>query len=88
MCNVENNKLFISRSLEIAKEIFGVNTLSAYFKKLDQFINLIKMPKRYTDFNVVKQVTKEDLDFLNKHFNGVVKGRQAMAKYVFSHIKL
>jgi hypothetical protein len=84
---VKKNKIFIAKSLEIGQNVFQVKTLSAYFKKLNEFIALLKLPKRYGDFNNVKNVSDANIQFLNKHFNGVVRNKQDMAKYVFSHIK-
>jgi hypothetical protein len=60
MCS--KSKLFKERSLEIARTVFGVSTLPLFFTALEAFIKLLKLPVKYTDFEQITNVTKQDLD--------------------------
>jgi hypothetical protein len=46
------------------------------------------LPKKYTDFKQIARVTKEDINWLNKHFNEIVPEKHSLSKYVFSNIKI
>jgi hypothetical protein len=59
MC--KHSKLFRDRSLEVAQNVFGVNTLSAFFIKLKTFIKLLKLPVKFTDFKQIKKVSDQDI---------------------------
>jgi hypothetical protein len=90
MC--KRNKLFAERSLEIAKIVFGVNTLPLFFKKLSEFINLLKLPVKYTDFKQITNVTDDNINWLIKHFSTINEGgkngpRTQLARIVFNTIK-
>ena len=85
----EKNKVFKKYSLEIAKYVFNVNSLDAYYRELLKFIKLIGMPTRYTDFKPITKVTKQDISWLNKHVNEILpSNKHDISKYVFSHIKI
>jgi hypothetical protein len=60
MC--QRNKLFKARSLEIAKTVFDVKTLPLFFKKLAEFIKMLKLPVKYTDFQQINKVTNDDIN--------------------------
>lgn len=81
------NKLFKQYSLEIGREVFGVNSLNKYYEALIKFIKLLGLPAKYTDFKQISNVTNQDLAWLNKHFNEVMPNKSDIPKYVFSHIK-
>lgn len=67
MC--KKNKKFKELSLEIAKEVFKVKTINDYLKKIKEYIKLCGLPQKYTDFNNIKKITKQDLEWLSKAFD-------------------
>ncbi|GHU30556.1 hypothetical protein FACS1894166_00420 [Bacilli bacterium] len=85
----KTDKRFAKISLDLAKNVFEVNSLEAFYKALDKFIMTLKLPKKYTDFQQIGSVTAKDIQWLNNHFNKVVRRKEkaTMAKYVFDHIK-
>jgi hypothetical protein len=60
MC--QRNRLFKERTLEIAETVFNVKTLNMFFNKLIEFIKMLKLPTKYTDFQQVKKVTSQDIE--------------------------
>jgi alcohol dehydrogenase YqhD (iron-dependent ADH family) len=60
MCR--HNKLFQKYSLEIARSVFEVNTLPLFFRKLEEFIKLLKLPTKYTDFKQINKVSAADMN--------------------------
>jgi hypothetical protein len=84
---VKHDITFKDYCLKTGKAVFGVNTLSAFFKTMDDFIKLLGMPTKFTDFDQIKNVTKADIDFLNQHFNKGMKNKTELAKHVFDTIK-
>jgi hypothetical protein len=55
------NKRYRDLTLDLAKEVFEVNTLPLFFKKLIEFINDLSAPKKLTDFDLIKSVNKDDI---------------------------
>lgn len=85
------NKKFYNLSLEIGKDIFGVKTFPAYIKALKDFIKLLKLPTKFTDFNNIKKVEKADIEWLTKHFLTVTKSapdsfNAKVADYVYNKV--
>jgi cytochrome b subunit of formate dehydrogenase len=90
MC--DKSKLFRESSLEIGKTLFGVNTLLLFFKKLEAFIKILKLPTKYTDFKQINKITKEDINWLTKHYsivneNGKNGPKTKFAYNIFNAIK-
>ncbi|MDR0739764.1 MAG: iron-containing alcohol dehydrogenase [Mycoplasmataceae bacterium] len=87
MC--KHSKLFRDRSLEVAQNVFGVNTLSAFFIKLKTFIKLLKLPVKFTDFKQIKKVSDQDIAWLVKHFakNNKSKNSAKLANTIFNKLR-
>jgi alcohol dehydrogenase YqhD (iron-dependent ADH family) len=84
----QKNKLFRKYSIEIGRAVFRTKTLTGFYKELSKFIKLLGLPQKYTDFNQIKSVTKQDIVWLNKHFNEIMPSKKDISKYVFDHIKV
>jgi predicted flap endonuclease-1-like 5' DNA nuclease len=46
------------------------------------------LPQKYTDFKQITSVSKQDIEWLNKHVNEVMRNKEDIAKHVFSNIKI
>jgi hypothetical protein len=57
----KRNKTFLTYALEIGKSVFETKTINEFFQALNSFINLLGMPKRYTDFKQISKVTDNDI---------------------------
>ncbi len=58
---------FKEKSLTLAKEVFNVSTIDDLIIELIKFIDLLKLPKKWTDFNEIKKVQPTDIAHIVKH---------------------
>jgi alcohol dehydrogenase YqhD (iron-dependent ADH family) len=83
------NNLFKKYSLEIGKHVFNVNTIDDFYKALLKFIKSIGLPTKYTDFQQIKNVNRQEIQWLCKHVNEILLPNQHdIAKHVFNNIKI
>ncbi|MDR0545788.1 MAG: iron-containing alcohol dehydrogenase [Mycoplasmataceae bacterium] len=75
------NKRYRDLTLDLAKEVFEVNTLPLFFKKLIEFINDLSAPKKLTDFDLIKSVNKDDIKWLFNHYLTVYHPKKDSADY-------
>jgi hypothetical protein len=63
-----------------------------FFKKLAEFIKMLKLPVKYTDFQQINKVTSDDINWLIKHYstvneNGKNGPKTQLARIIFNQIK-
>ena len=69
----KKDKNFAEQTLELAKEIFNVNTIEKFINKLTSFIKSIGLPLKFIDFPEIKEVTKKDREYLYTHTVKTIK---------------
>ena len=84
----KKSKKFYQLSLELAKELFNVNTIPAYIKKIEQFIKLLGMPTKYTDFKQINEITPKDLNWLSQAFDKNTPGYHKLGVDIYKLIKV
>ena len=67
MC--KKNKEFKKLTVELGYALFGKKSDKYFITKLKAFIKTLGMPKKFTDFKEIKEVTKEDLKWLFEAFD-------------------
>ena len=72
----------------MAKELFNVNTIPAYIKKIEQFIKLLGMPTKYTDFKQINEITPKDLNWLSQAFDKNTPGYHKLGVDIYKLIKV
>lgn len=60
-------KWFKDKTLTLAKEVFGVSTIDKFISELNAFIKVLGLPTKFTDFEEIKSVSKEDINFIIDH---------------------
>ena len=73
-------------TLELAKELFHVNSVKKFLHHLIAFIKMLKLPTRYSDFKEIGKVTKEDIGELCEIFDRNTEGKHDIGVKVFNRI--
>lgn len=58
---------FAQKAIKLANEIFGVNTIDALVAEIKRIISLLKLPLKYNDFEQLKNINNDDIDFIINH---------------------
>ncbi len=64
-CNKDS--FFNEKSIIVAREAFGLNTVDEYINFIKQFIKQLNLPTSVYYFKEIKTVTNGDIDFIVKH---------------------
>ncbi len=73
-------------TLELGDALFGVKSEKKFVKKLKDFIKSIGLPEKYTDFEQIKQITKEDLNDLVKTLDRSLPNQHQLAEIIYNKI--
>ncbi|KJH40674.1 alcohol dehydrogenase, iron-dependent [Dictyocaulus viviparus] len=63
----QSDQVFCRQTLELAHEIFGVETVDQFSDQLVKFIKSIQLPVKFTDFPEIKEVSSEERTYLYQH---------------------
>ncbi len=65
MC--EHQQFFKERTLKLAQELFGVNTIDKFIDEILKIIRLYDLPEKWSDFDQINDVTQENIQWLVNH---------------------
>lgn len=65
---VESNNQYRDMTLELAKNVFNVNSINEFFDKLNVFIKNLSAPVKLTDFKEIKSVSENDIEILINNY--------------------
>ncbi len=63
----DKEEWFKEKSLKLAREVFNVQTIDELIYELNEFITLLKLPKKWTDFKEIKTIQKNDIEHVVRH---------------------
>lgn len=84
MCSISPK--FKELSLELAKELFNVNSIDEYIKCFKDYINLCGLPKTYKELNNGKNVTDEEIEWFIGAFDRNTEGWHELGVAIYNKI--
>ena len=73
-------------TLELGKELFGVNSVKKFLRHLIAFIKMLKMPTKYSDFKEIGKVGEKEINALCQTFDRNTTGKHEIGVKVFNRI--
>ena len=84
MCS--QHEAFRVMTLELGKELFGVNSVKKFLHHLVAFIKMLKMPTKYSDFKEIGKVGEKEINALCETFDRNTEGKHEIGVKVFNRI--
>lgn len=63
----EKEKWFKEKTILLSKEIFNNPDINYFYEKLLEFIRMLGLPRKFTDFEEIKSINNRDINFIVDH---------------------
>ncbi len=79
-----HDKKFKALTVELSQALFNSNSINHFIKQIQNFIKLLNLPTKLTDFKEIKKVTKQDIDWLVGAFDRNTEGYHQLGVNIYN----
>ncbi len=63
----DNESWFREKTINLAQQVFNKNSVDEFINELINFIMLLELPIKFSNFNVIKNVSSDDINYIVEH---------------------
>lgn len=78
------DKKFKALTVELSQALFNSKSINHFIKQIQNFIKLLNLPTKLTDFKEIKKVTKQDIDWLVGAFDRNTEGYHQLGVNIYN----
>lgn len=79
-----HDKKFKALTVELSQVLFNSKSINHFIKQVQNFIKLLNLPTKLTDFKEIKKVTKQDIDWLVGAFDRNTEGYHQLGVNIYN----
>ena len=79
-----HDKKFKTLTVELSQALFNSKSINHFIKQIQNFIKLLNLPTKLTDFKEIKKVTKQDIDWLVGAFDRNTEGYHQLGVNIYN----